>query len=158
MGSVLMKTISVIIAVACLVISACSDQRYEYFGAGSEVQQSIQAQQGWVPAWFPVEAKEIHVQYDVDSFQRWFRFKLDKATQKSFTRNFRLVGRDEAKNLNVSPPRNAEWWFTGLIQTQPSSNTALRADIYLRNADKMPEKAYLAISKTDDTVFLWLER
>lgn len=152
------KKTYVIIAFACFVIAACSDQRYEYFSNGIEVKQSIQAKQGWIPDWFPVTAKEIQVQYDVDTNCRWFRFKLDKEAKKAFITNFRPLSGDEAKNIKVSAPRSAEWWFKGLIQAQPADAAALHADIYLRDDVKIPEKAYLAISKTDDSIFLWIER
>lgn len=154
-----MKKTHIIIALACLVIAACSsDQRYEYFGNGIEVQQSIQAKQGWIPDWLPITAKEIHIQYDIDTNCRWFRFKLDKKTQNAFIMNFQPLSLDEAKNIKVPAPRRAEWWFKKLIQSHPADNTALNADIYLRNDVKIPEKAYLAISKTDDAIFLWIER
>lgn len=153
-----MKKTYAIIAFACLVIAACSDQRYEYFGNGIEVKQSIEAKQGWIPDWFPMAAKEIHVQYDVDTNCRWFRFKLDKKTKKSFIMDFRPLSWNEAKNIKVSAPRSAEWWLKGLSQAQPADDALFNVDIYLRNQDTMPEKAYLVISKTDDSVFLWIEK
>ena len=114
-----MKITHIIIALACLVIAACSsDQRYEYFGNGIELQQSIQAQQGWIPDWLPATAKEIHIQYDIDTNCRWFRFKLDKKSQNAFIMNFQPLSPDEAKNIKVPAPRRAEWWFKELVKSQ----------------------------------------
>lgn len=152
------KKTYIIIAFACLVIAACSDQRYEYFVNGIEARRSIAAKQGWVPDWFPATAKEIQMQYDIDTNYRWFRFKLEKEHKNTFILDFVPVSEEEAKNIKPSTPRSAKWWFEGLIQAQPGNTAALNADIYIRNNIKIPGKAYLAVSKTDDSVFLWIER
>lgn len=153
-----MKKTYIIIAFACLVIAACSDQRYEDFTTGIEARGSIEAKQGWVPEWFPTTAKEIQLQYDIDTNTRWFRFKLDKEHKNPFIQNFRPVSLEEAKNIKPSVPRSAKWWFKGLVQAQPANDSALNADVYIRYDIKIPEKAYLAVSKTDDSIFLWIER
>lgn len=91
----------------CLVIAACSDQRYEYFDKGIAVKQSIQAKQGWIPDWLPITATEIHVQYDVDTNRRWFGFKMDRETKKAFIMNFRPLSGDDAKSIKVPAPRSS---------------------------------------------------
>ncbi len=108
--------------------------------------------------WFPATAKEIQLQYDIDTNTRWFRFRLDKEHKNTFIQNFQPVSLEEAKNIKPSAPRSAKWWFEGLIQAEPANDSALNADIYIRNDIKIPEKAYLAVSKTDDSIFLWIER
>ena len=153
-----MKKINIVIAAACIVMAACSDQRYATFGTGIEAQQSLEAKQGWIPDWLPVTASGIQVQYDIDSYCRWFSFKLDKENKRVFIKNFRNLSSDEARTIKVPKPRQAEWWFKGLNQAQPSNEAPLNADFYLRYDGKIPEKAYLAISKTDDSIFLWIER
>jgi hypothetical protein len=154
-----MKKRFFIIAFACLVLAACSDQRYASFGTGIDAQQSLEAKQGWIPDWFPITAKEIQVQYDVDSYCRWFSFKLDEDGKRALIKPFRLLSPAEARAVNAPRPRQAaDWWLKGLGQAQPADGAPLNADIYLRNQGKMPEKAYLVISKTDDSVFLWIEK
>jgi len=154
-----MKKTFIVIAFACIVMAACSDQRYASFDTGIEAQQSLEAKQGWIPDWFPVTASGIQVQYDIDSNCRWFGFKLDKENKRVFVKNFRNLSSDEARTIKVPKPRQAEWWwFKGLIQAQPSNEAPFNADFYLRYDGKIPEKAYLAISKTDDSIFLWIER
>jgi len=153
-----MKKTYIVIAFACIVMAACSDQRYASFGTGVEAQQSLEAKQGWIPAWFPVMASGIQVQYDIDSNYRWFSFKLDKENKQVLIKNFKNLSSDEVRTIKVPKPRQAEWWFKGLIQEQPSHNAPSNADFYLRYDGKIPEKAYLVISKTDDSIFLWIER
>jgi hypothetical protein len=153
-----MKKTYIIISFVCLIIVACSEQRTEYFINGTEAQRSTTAKHGWIPEWFPTAAKEIQMQYDIDTNYRWFRFKLDKEARNSFIRIFQPVSWDEAKNIKARAPRSAKWWFEGLIQAQPANDSALNADIYIRNDIRTPEKAYLAVSKTDDSIFLWIER
>lgn len=153
-----MKKTYIIIAFICLVIAACSEQRSEYFTNGTEAQRSSTAKGGWVPSWFPTTAQGIHIQYDLDTNCRWFRFKLDKQTKDTFIRTFQPLSWDQAKTIKMTAPRGAKWWFDGLIQAQPANDAALNADIYVRNDIEISEKAYLAVSKTDDSIFLWLER
>ena len=152
-----MKKTFAIIAFACVVLAACSDQRYEYFGNGLEVKQSIQAKQGWIPEWFPIAAKEVHVQYDVDSYCRWFSFRLEEEGKRALIKTFRPLSPVEVRTVKVTKPRQADWWLKGIGQAQPADGAPLNADIYLLNQGKIPEKAYLVISKTDDSVFLWIE-
>ena len=153
------KTTYIIIAtISCLIFSACSEQKSEFFINGIEVQRSAAAKGGWIPEWFPTQATEIHIQYDLDTNYRWFRFKLEKASKDVFIRNFSQLSWDQAKNIRLSSPRNAKWWFDGLIQSQPANDAALNADIYVGNDITIPKKAYLAISKTDDLIYLWIER
>ena len=153
-----MKKTYIIISLICLIAFACTEQRSEYFIDGSKVQRSAIAKGGWFPEWFPTAAKDIHIQYDLDTNYRWFKFKLDKQSKDAFIRNFHVVPWNEAENIKVTAPRSANWWFEGLIQAQPANDAALNADIYTRKDIKIPEKAYLAVSKTDDSIFLWIER
>ena len=147
-----------LVTLACLIFGSCSEQKSEFFNNGFEAQQSQTAKGGWIPAWFPSTAKEIYIQYDLDTNYRWFRFKLDKESKDAFIRTFQPVSWNDVKNIKVKSPRSANWWFEGLIQAQPANDAALYADIYIRNDIKIPEKAYLAISSTDDSIFLWIER
>lgn len=154
-----MKKTYIVIAFACIVIAACSDQRYATFTTGTEAQQSLEAKQGWIPAWFPVAASDIQMQYDIDSNYRWFGFKLDKENKRAFIKNFRTLSSDEVKTIKIPSPRQADWWWLkGLSQTKSSHDVPVNADFYVRNDSKVPEKAYLAISKTDDSIYLWIER
>jgi hypothetical protein len=147
-----------IIAILCLIFAACSEQRNDFFINGIEAQRSVAAKGGWIPAWFPTQATEIHIQYDLDTNYRWFRFKLEKASKDVFIRNFKLLSWDQAQNVRYSSPGSAKWWFHGLIQSQPANDAALNADIYVGNDITIPKKAYLAISMTDDLIYLWIER
>jgi hypothetical protein len=147
-----------LVIIACLIFGSCSEQKSEFFVNGVEAQRSQTAKSGWIPQWFPATAKEIHVQYDLDTNYCWFRFKLDKGSKDTFIRAFQPVSWNEVENLKVRAPRSAGWWFEGLIQAQPANDAALNADVFVRNDIKISEKAYLAISRTDDSIFLWIER
>jgi hypothetical protein len=153
-----MRRTYIIIGLLGIIIAACSEQRTEYFANGAEAQQSTTAKHGWIPKWFPTQAREIQMQYDIDTNYRWFRFKLDKEARKQLIETFQPVSWGEAENLKVRSPRSAKWWFDGLIQVQPANDAALNAVIYLRNDIENKEKAYLAVSRTNDAIFLWIER
>lgn len=147
-----------IIIICCLSLMACSEQKSEYFNNANEAQHSATAKGGWIPDWLPANATEIHIQYDLDTNYRWIKFKLEKSLKDDFITNFEKISWEKAKDISTSSPRGAKWWFQGLIQQQPANDAALNAELYIGNGIKIPKSVYLAVSRTDDSIYLWIGR
>ena len=148
---------AILIAVFVL-LPACSEQYYHFFRTGEEALSSDVSNRGWVPEWLPRAAYQIQLQYDIDSNNRWLRFKLPQGENERIIREFfNKLTWEQVKQIPAPRPRRADWWFEGLIQQQPANDGALNADIYVGNGTRIPRNAYLAVSKTDDSIYLWIE-
>lgn len=133
-----------------------SELKREYFKNGTEAHSSSIAKGGWIPDWLPSDATEIHIQYDLDTNYRWMKFRLENKSKETFISNFKEISWENAKNYIESSPRGADWWFRGVIQEQPENGAALNAYFYVGDGTIVSKKIYLAVSKSDDSLYCWI--
>lgn len=147
-----------LIIISVFLFIRLSELKSEYFNNGSEAQNSATAKGGWIPAWLPSNATEIYIQYNLDTNYRWLKFRLENKLKNDFISNFKKISFEDAKDIFTSGPRGTKWWFRGLIQQQPANDSALNAYFYIGNGTNVSKDVYLAVSRTDDSLYFWIER
>jgi len=119
--------------------------------------ESEVSKHGWIPSWFPKAASQIHLQYDIDTNNRWYKFRLPKEGKENIVRNFVKLAWKQVEGIPTPKPHGADWWFEGLIQQQPAnSHAALYADIYQGKGKIVASNVFLAMDETKDSVFIWI--
>ena len=62
-----------------LVVSACYEQPYRHYATAGEAVAAGERTRGWLPAWLPGSAREVHLQGDLDSNEWWLRADVTPA-------------------------------------------------------------------------------
>jgi hypothetical protein len=134
-----------------------AEQPSRLYGTQSEAVAAGEASRGWLPVWVPVAATELHIQGDLDTNERWLRFRLPDSVGHALRGHLLLVPDSALPRLAKQRPAGASWWFQNLIQTAPADDGALNAIVYQGAGPVVPPGAYLAFDQTSDLVYLWWE-
>jgi hypothetical protein len=138
-----------------LVAQSCRriEQPHRFYRTHAEAVGAGEVLRGWLPTWVPPEATDIHVQGDLDTNQRWLRFRLPSAPATAIKSRLMAVSMEQVADIPFSRPSHSDWWFDGLVQQQPANDGALNADVFRANDH---ERHFLvAFDRTSDTVFAW---
>jgi hypothetical protein len=109
---------------------------------------------GWIPAWVPATAYDIHDQHAVDSSSRCIRLSLPSTEAEQLQRVLEPLQPHEVESLDATCRLGARWWFEGLIQQQPANGNALNAELHRAPAEA-EHSVFVAIVRVTSSVFIW---
>jgi len=139
-----------LVVLLLLVALGCAEQFEHRFETGVAALSSELGHNGWVPQWLPSAARNVRLQYDIDTNERWLRFEVDESQRPALVAGLQSVPWAEAGTVRIRRPRRASWWFEGLIQEQPANDGALNADVF-RGADRV-----VLLDRTGPSVFAYV--
>lgn len=128
------------------------DELYREYATVAEAVAAGEQRRGWLPAWIPAGATNLHVQGDIDTNERWLRFSVGTDSADALKRQLAPV---TASAVRVSRPSKAHWWFESLIEQQPSNDNGLYADLYRGTGSPIDSLAVLAFDRRSPTVYVW---
>ena len=112
-----------------------------------------EGERGWLPAWMPPDATELHVQGDLDTNDWWIRARVPAAGVQSLRRSVVPVPAD---SVRVRQPRGRpEWWMESLVEQHPENDNGLHADLFRGTGDPVPRTTVIAFDRASDAVFIW---
>ena len=149
-------TRNVIILLLIATNFACSEQLNHAYESGAIALSSNEARRGWVPDWLPRQAADIRLQYDLDTNERWLRFKLSAEERAKFAQHLQPMSEKEIIGLRIRRPRSADWWFDELIQQQPADDPALNAELFLGAGELVPRRAMIAFERGTQETFVYV--
>lgn len=139
--------------VAALLLAACNEQPYRHYPDATQAIAAGERDRGWLPAWFPPSARDVHLQGDLDSNAWWLRAQLSTPAADSLRA---LLVPVDADSVRVRRPfRGGRWWFEGLIQHEPANDAALNAHLFRGTGAPVPRTTFAAFDRTSSTVFVW---
>lgn len=139
--------------VAALFLNACNEQPYRRYADATQAIAAGERDRGWLPAWMPVSARDVHLQGDLDSNAWWLRAQLFTPAADSLRA---LLSPADADSVRVRGPfRGGRWWFEGLIQHEPANDGALTAHLFRGTGAPVPRTTFVAFDRTSDVVFVW---
>ena len=109
-----------------------------------------------MPEWLPRQAADIRLQYDLDTNERWLRFKLSVDGRARLRQYLRPMSEKEIMGLRLPRPRSVDWWFDGLIQQQPADDPALNAELFAGDGDVVPRRAVIAFERETQQTFVYV--
>ena len=125
-----MKRKAVFAGIFVIAILATRCERCERnFATGKQALASEAARRGWIPNWLPARAREVQIEFDLDTNERWLSFKIEPSASLSVVENLERLSEEAIRELRIRKP-HANWWFEGLIQQQPSNDGALNAEVF----------------------------
>ena len=133
----------------------CRERFYQSFGSGEAAHQSELAKQGWVPQWLPSEAVAVQVEHDIDTNERWLRFRLPNTSAAALKQNLEKLSDTEVINLRIRSPKKTRW-FESLIQQAPETDGSLNAAIFRGNGKTVENSAILLFERTSEDVYAYL--
>jgi hypothetical protein len=151
-----MRLFKVSILATCLLLLACSEQLNHAYESGAVALSSNEARRGWVPEWLPRQAADIRLQYDLDTNERWLRFKLSADERARLTQYLQPMSEKEIMGLRIRRPRSVDWWFDGLIQQEPADDPALNAELFAGAGDVVPRRAVIALERGTQETFVYV--
>jgi hypothetical protein len=151
-----MRLFRLSILATCLLLLACSEQFHHTYENGAVALSSNEAGHGWVPKWLPRQATDIHLQYDLDTNERWLRFKLSADERVRLKQHLRPMSEQEVMELSIRSPRSVDWWFYNLIEQQPADDGALNAELFFGAGEVVPRKAVIALERGTQETFVYL--
>lgn len=103
-----------------LLLAACGEQPYSHYETAAAAAAAGEGERGWLPAWLPASATDLHMQHDLDSNAWWLRANLSPPAADSLQAVLVPV---DARSVRVRHPRGAGlWWFESLIQQHPEND------------------------------------
>lgn len=145
------------LALLLLFFAGCGDRFTYQYSTGSQARNSSQATRGWIPKWLPNEATDVRLQYDLDTNEQWLRFNLSSDKKNHFLCAFSPVSDSHVKQSFARHPRGVDWWFEGLVQFEPSNDSALNAQFYI-DEHQTSEKSYIAVDRVSEKIYAYIER
>ncbi|HST63171.1 MAG TPA: hypothetical protein VLK84_30960 [Longimicrobium sp.] len=136
-----------------LVLSACFEQPYRHYATAADAVAAGEAQRGWLPAWVPGSARDLHMQGDLDSNQWWLRADLTPAAADSLRAVLEPVSADSVRYR--SPRRSGRWWFESLIQHHPENDGGLNAHLFRGTGTPTPRTTVVAFDRFSPTIYIW---
>ena len=91
----------------------CAEQIAHRFETGAAAHSSELAQGGWVPHWLPPSAREVRLQYDIDTNERWLRFEVDQSQRPTLVAGLQAVPWSETATMGIRRPRRASCGLKG---------------------------------------------
>jgi hypothetical protein len=148
--------IRLVLCVLCVAMAACAEQRHHVYKNGQAALSSDEARGQWVPAWLPPNATDIHLQYDLDTNERWLRFILPTDDRPGFLSRLRPMSESEVSSLRIRSPGSAGWWFDGIIDQEPANDGALNADWFRGKGDQIQPGVVVAFERGTFQTFVFI--
>ena len=142
-----------LVGTTVLFLASCSEQPHRYYARVAEAAAAGEDVRGWLPAWLPRSATEVHLQSDLDTNDWWIRANLSSAAADSLRS---LLSRVPAERVLVRQPRSgSKWWFEGLIEQQAADDGALHAELFRGRGAPVESTIVVAFDRTSPAVFVW---
>lgn len=138
---------------AMLVLAACSEQPYRHYATAGEAVTAGEHGRGWLPAWLPGSARDVHLQGDLDNGAWWLRADLTPAAADSLRRALVPVSADSVRYR--APRRGGGWWFETLIEQHPANDGGLYANLFRGTGAPVPRTTVVAFDRFSPTVYVW---
>jgi hypothetical protein len=138
---------------AFLLLAACDEQRYRHYTSAAQAAAAGERARGWLPAWLPASARDVHLQGDLDTNAWWVRADLSAAAADSLRLLLEPVSADSIRV--PQPRRGAGWWFESLVQQHPENDGGLNADLFRGRGTPVPRTTVVAFDRTSSRVFAW---
>jgi hypothetical protein len=148
--------IRLVLCVVCVAMAACAEQPHHVYKNGQEALSGDEARDEWVPAWLPRNATDIHLQYDLDTNERWLRFILPTDERPEFLSHLLPMSASEVSSLRIRSPRSAGWWFDGIIDQEPANDGALNADWFRGQGDSIQTGVVVALERGTLQTFVFI--
>jgi len=148
--------IRLVVCLACVVLSACAEQRHHLYDNAAAALSSDEARGQWIPAWLPHGATDVHLQYDVDTNERWVRFTLPRDQRTTFLLHLNAMSESEISALRIRSPRSASWWFQGIIDQQPANDGALNAKWFRGGGNQIEPRVVVAFERGTSQTFVFI--
>lgn len=137
-----------------LALIACDERPYRHYPSAAEAVAAGERQRGWLPAWIPGSARDVHLRGDLDTDAWWLRVRLSPAATDSLRALVSPVPADSVR-AGRRPWRVGEWWFEALVQQAPENDNALNAELFRGTGTPVPRTVVVAFDRTSDLVFIW---
>lgn len=136
---------------AILALVACTEQPYRHYATAAEATRAGERERGWLPAWLPASAVDVHLQGDLDSNPWWVRAKLSRPAADSVRAILTPIA---AESVRVLHPQGAgDWSFEGLIQQEPANDAALYAELFRGKGAPVPRTTIVAFDRTSPDLY-----
>lgn len=143
----------ILVGAAILALAACDEQPYRRYGSAAEAIAAGERDRGWLPAWFPGSARDVHIQGDLDNNNWWIRAKLTQPAADSLRA---ILSPAPADSVRVRRPRGAtSWWFEALIQQAPENDNALNAELFRGTGIPADRTIIVAFDRISSDVYVW---
>lgn len=136
-----------------IILAACFEQPYRHYATAAEAVAAGERTRGWLPAWLPGSAREVHLQGDLDNNEWWLRADLTPAAADSLRAVLAPVPADSVRYR--APRRSGRWWFEGLIEHHPANDAALYADLFRGTGTPVPRTTVVAFDRSSPTIYIW---
>lgn len=137
---------------AILALCACGEQPYRQYATAAEAISAGERATGWLPAWLPSSAQDVHLQNDPDNNRWWLRAKLSRPAADSLRAVLSPVA---VESVRVDHPRGRGWWFEGLIEQEPSSDAGLHAELFRGTGAPVPRTTIVAFDRMSPDIYAW---
>lgn len=139
----------------CLVgtVCACAEQPYRHYPDAAAAIEAGELRRGWLAAWFPRSATDVHLQGDLDDNAWWVRARLSGAAADSL--RAALVPVDAGEVRARRPRGSGRWWFESLIEQHPANDNGLYADLFRGRGDPVPGDVVVAFDRFSEAVYVW---
>jgi hypothetical protein len=155
-GITLTVAVAVVAAVLWVGAYTCSrlEQPHRFYHRHSQAVAAGEVLRGWLPAWVPPQARDIHIQGELDNNRRWIRFALDGEDARKLRSVLSSIPDSEVEQVVPRrSPAYGDWWFEGLVQVQPANDDALSADIF--RGEVRGGQLFVAFDRVSPTVYVW---
>lgn len=126
-----------------------ANEVFEHYGSATEARDNNIVERGWLPAWLPPSATNIHVLADVDLNIAWSRFDADPGDFQSSTTNAALEPADtnQLDAIERTLPTSISWWDLSSVRDED-------VDVYrARHRDRW---AYVAVNHRVNRYYFWM--
>ncbi len=109
-----------------------------------------------VPAWVPGAATELRMRAEERSGALWLRFRLPASERPALEAGLLRIPDGQVATLTFRAPKDADWWFRGLVQVVPArASTVLSADVFSGAGKAVPQGTFVAFDRRSDAVYAW---
>ncbi|OUL14060.1 hypothetical protein B0X78_08420 [bacterium AM6] len=127
----------------CLILTACDLVMDSSYATKQEAVDAEMIAKGWIPAWVPEEATDLHEVHDLDSNVSALAFSKPRSKQLLLPSGCRPVNHSA-----VQPGLfNRSWW--------PSEAALKRAYTFFLCEPEFDKSVFVATSGTGDHVLFW---
>jgi hypothetical protein len=138
---------------AALHLMARYEQPYRHYATFAEAVAAGERDRGWLPAWMPSDATDLHIQGDLDTNAWWIRARLPASGVQSLHSHLVPVAVDSVRVRR--PRRSGAWWMESLIEQHPANDNGLHADLFRGAGDPVPRTTVVAFDRASDAVYVW---
>lgn len=91
-----------------LPLLSCIEQPYRFYDSYPDAVDAGELERGWLPRWVPPAADAIHLRGDLDTNERWLRFRVPENAARALVQSS-TRGATEVRARR--PPRSSQSWW-----------------------------------------------